>query len=153
MVSFWRRMMDSGEIDFYRHNHMCSNTCRSTKFNVLTNGPRPSMGTPMQPGSSCVAPQPSGGQVPPMTGRLCLAWTVCCFYDTLWIDTFATLWKSSCPPMMQQRGVWRTRAEQQQAGVVVCHGLYISQHPVGILSRERELTHLVSIHWSFSGNI
>uniref|UniRef100_A0A3P9JMM8 GMEB1/2/Spe-44-like domain-containing protein n=1 Tax=Oryzias latipes TaxID=8090 RepID=A0A3P9JMM8_ORYLA len=67
-----RKMMDSGEIDFYRHNHMCSNTCRSTKFNVLTNGPRPSMGTPMQPGSSCVAPMPSGGQVPPMTaeGRL-----------------------------------------------------------------------------------
>uniref|UniRef100_A0A3B3I8V7 SAND domain-containing protein n=1 Tax=Oryzias latipes TaxID=8090 RepID=A0A3B3I8V7_ORYLA len=65
-----RRMMDSGEIDFYRHNHMCSNTCRSTKFNVRTNGPRPSMGTPMQPGSSCVAPQPSGGQVPPMTELL-----------------------------------------------------------------------------------
>uniref|UniRef100_A0A8C7ZND7 SAND domain-containing protein n=1 Tax=Oryzias sinensis TaxID=183150 RepID=A0A8C7ZND7_9TELE len=65
-----RKMMDSGEIDFYRHNHMCSNTCRSTKFNVLTNGPRPSMGTPVQPGSSCVAPMPSGGQVPPMTELL-----------------------------------------------------------------------------------
>ncbi|CAG00054.1 unnamed protein product, partial [Tetraodon nigroviridis] len=30
-----RKMMDSGQIDFYQHNTVCSNTCRSTKFDVL----------------------------------------------------------------------------------------------------------------------
>ncbi|KAM4735268.1 LOW QUALITY PROTEIN: glucocorticoid modulatory element-binding protein 1-like [Anableps anableps] len=30
-----RKMMDSGQIDFYQHESVCSNTCRSTKFDVL----------------------------------------------------------------------------------------------------------------------
>ncbi|RVE62333.1 hypothetical protein OJAV_G00156110 [Oryzias javanicus] len=65
-----RKMMDSGQIDFYRHDYMCSNTCRSTKFDFLINGTRPSLGTSAQPGLSCVAPEPSGGQVPPTTGMV-----------------------------------------------------------------------------------
>ncbi|XP_024119280.1 glucocorticoid modulatory element-binding protein 1 [Oryzias melastigma] len=63
-------MMDSGQIDFYQHDYMCSNTCRSTKFEVLINGTRPSPGTSVQPGLSHVAPEPSGGQVPPTTGMV-----------------------------------------------------------------------------------
>ncbi|KAG5858056.1 hypothetical protein ANANG_G00026040 [Anguilla anguilla] len=30
-----RKMMDSGQIDFYQHDTVCTNTCRSTKFDLL----------------------------------------------------------------------------------------------------------------------
>lgn len=33
-----RKMMDSGQIDFYQHDKVCSNTCRSTKFDLLISG-------------------------------------------------------------------------------------------------------------------
>ncbi|XP_073436908.1 glucocorticoid modulatory element-binding protein 2 isoform X3 [Dendrobates tinctorius] len=30
-----RKIMDSGELDFYQHSKVCSNTCRSTKIDVM----------------------------------------------------------------------------------------------------------------------
>ncbi|XP_073463469.1 glucocorticoid modulatory element-binding protein 2 isoform X1 [Aquarana catesbeiana] len=32
-----RKIMDSGELDFYQHSKVCSNTCRSTKIDVTGN--------------------------------------------------------------------------------------------------------------------
>ncbi|KAM6909692.1 LOW QUALITY PROTEIN: glucocorticoid modulatory element-binding protein 1-like [Xenentodon cancila] len=64
-----RKMMDSGQIDFYQHDSVCNNTCRSTKFDVQINNTRAPPGTLMQPGLSCLALDPVGGQVPPLTGR------------------------------------------------------------------------------------
>ncbi|XP_051927073.1 glucocorticoid modulatory element-binding protein 1 isoform X3 [Hippocampus zosterae] len=32
-----RKIMDSGQLDFYQHTTLCSNTCRSTKFDLLIN--------------------------------------------------------------------------------------------------------------------
>uniref|UniRef100_A0A3Q1GED5 Glucocorticoid modulatory element-binding protein 1-like n=1 Tax=Acanthochromis polyacanthus TaxID=80966 RepID=A0A3Q1GED5_9TELE len=63
-----RKMMDSGQIDFYQHDTVCSNTCRSTKFDVLINSTRLPPGTSVQPSLSCLALDPAGGQVPPLTG-------------------------------------------------------------------------------------
>ncbi len=36
----WRKMMDSGQLDFYEHSTLCTNTCRSTKFDLLINNTR-----------------------------------------------------------------------------------------------------------------
>ncbi len=33
--SFHRKIMDSGELDFYQHTKVCSNTCRSTKIDLV----------------------------------------------------------------------------------------------------------------------
>ncbi|XP_022616321.1 glucocorticoid modulatory element-binding protein 1-like [Seriola dumerili] len=63
-----RKMMDSGQIDFYQHDTVCSNTCRSTKFDVLINSTRLPPGTSVQPSPSSLALDPLGGQVPPLTG-------------------------------------------------------------------------------------
>jgi hypothetical protein len=41
-------MMDSGQIDFYQHDTVCTNTCRSTKFDVLINSTRFLPGRAMQ---------------------------------------------------------------------------------------------------------
>lgn len=30
-----RKIMDSGELDFYQHSKLCSNTCRSTKIDLV----------------------------------------------------------------------------------------------------------------------
>ncbi|CAJ1061587.1 glucocorticoid modulatory element-binding protein 1-like isoform X2 [Xyrichtys novacula] len=65
-----RKMMDSGQIDFYQHDTVCSNTCRSTKFDVLINSTRLPPGTSVQPGLSCLPLDPLGGQVPPLTGEI-----------------------------------------------------------------------------------
>ncbi|XP_063309831.1 glucocorticoid modulatory element-binding protein 1 [Pelobates fuscus] len=35
-----RKMMDSGQIDFYQHDTVCTNTCRSTKFDLLISSAR-----------------------------------------------------------------------------------------------------------------
>ncbi|TSK28173.1 Glucocorticoid modulatory element-binding protein 1 [Bagarius yarrelli] len=35
-----RKMMDSGQLDFYEHSTLCTNTCRSTKFDILINNTR-----------------------------------------------------------------------------------------------------------------
>lgn len=32
---FLRKIMDSGELEFYHHAKVCSNTCRSTKIDLL----------------------------------------------------------------------------------------------------------------------
>ncbi|XP_047454716.1 glucocorticoid modulatory element-binding protein 1-like isoform X2 [Mugil cephalus] len=61
-----RKMMDSGQIDFYQHDTVCSNTCRSTKFDVLINSTRLPSGTSVQPSLSSLAIDPAGGQVPPL---------------------------------------------------------------------------------------
>ncbi|XP_029307684.1 glucocorticoid modulatory element-binding protein 1-like isoform X1 [Cottoperca gobio] len=62
-----RKMMDSGQIDFYQHDTVCSNTCRSTKFDVLINSTRLPLGTAVQSSPSCLALDLVGGQVPPLT--------------------------------------------------------------------------------------
>lgn len=36
--------MDSGELDFYQHDKVCSNTCRSTKIDL--SGARVSLSSP-----------------------------------------------------------------------------------------------------------
>lgn len=75
LVFFWtrlsprRKMMDSGQIDFYQHDTVCSNTCRSTKFDVLLNSTRLPPGSLVQPSPSSLALDPLGGQMPPLTGR------------------------------------------------------------------------------------
>ncbi|XP_061072817.1 glucocorticoid modulatory element-binding protein 1-like isoform X1 [Conger conger] len=56
-----RRMMDSGQIDFYQHDTVCTNTCRSTKFDLLISSSR----LP-HPGATLPAPrspQGNGGPV------------------------------------------------------------------------------------------
>uniref|UniRef100_S4RU60 Glucocorticoid modulatory element binding protein 2 n=1 Tax=Petromyzon marinus TaxID=7757 RepID=S4RU60_PETMA len=41
-----RKVMDSGELDFYQHDKVCTSTCRSTKFDILINNVRlPIIGT------------------------------------------------------------------------------------------------------------
>ncbi|XP_077403992.1 glucocorticoid modulatory element-binding protein 1 isoform X2 [Vanacampus margaritifer] len=35
-----RKIMDSGQLDFYQHTTLCTNTCRSTKFDMLINNTR-----------------------------------------------------------------------------------------------------------------
>lgn len=79
-------MMDSGQIDFYQHDTVCSNTCRSTKFDVLINSTRLPPGTLVQPSPSCLALDPLGGHVPPLTGRFQLALTV------VFSPTYALFW-------------------------------------------------------------
>ncbi|PWA33722.1 hypothetical protein CCH79_00007548, partial [Gambusia affinis] len=64
-----RKMMDSGQIDFYQHESVCSNTCRSTKLDVLMNSTRPPPGALVQPCLSCLALEPVGGQLPAVTGE------------------------------------------------------------------------------------
>ncbi|XP_004560035.2 glucocorticoid modulatory element-binding protein 1 [Maylandia zebra] len=62
-----RKMMDSGQIDFYQHDTLCSNTCHSTKFDVLISRTRLPPGNSVQPSLSCLALDPVGGQVSPVT--------------------------------------------------------------------------------------
>ncbi|KAM9806378.1 glucocorticoid modulatory element-binding protein 1-like isoform 2-T2 [Syngnathus typhle] len=64
-----RKMMDSGQIDFYQHDTVCSNTCRSTKFDMLINSSQLPLGTSVQPNPSSLAMESLGGQVPPLTGE------------------------------------------------------------------------------------
>ncbi|KAL4657527.1 glucocorticoid modulatory element-binding protein 1 [Arapaima gigas] len=56
-----RKMMDSGQIDFYQHDTVCTNTCRSTKFDLLISNTR----VPPQ-GSVLTTPtSPQGNGSPP----------------------------------------------------------------------------------------
>uniref|UniRef100_A0A8D3BF18 Glucocorticoid modulatory element binding protein 1 n=1 Tax=Scophthalmus maximus TaxID=52904 RepID=A0A8D3BF18_SCOMX len=53
-----RKMMDSGQLDFYQHSTLCTNTCRSTKFDLLINNTR------FPPdGSGLITPTSSQAQV------------------------------------------------------------------------------------------
>ncbi|NXU80914.1 GMEB1 protein, partial [Oreotrochilus melanogaster] len=49
-----RKMMDSGQIDFYQHDKVCTNTCRSTKFDLLISSARAPV-----PGQQSVVQTPS----------------------------------------------------------------------------------------------
>ncbi|XP_066530711.1 glucocorticoid modulatory element-binding protein 1 [Hoplias malabaricus] len=57
-----RKMMDSGQLDFYQHNTLCTNTCRSTKFDILINNTR-------CPPDSSVLHTPSATQGPAAVGN------------------------------------------------------------------------------------
>ncbi|XP_068179391.1 glucocorticoid modulatory element-binding protein 1-like isoform X2 [Antennarius striatus] len=65
-----RKMMDSGQIDFYQHDSVCSNTCRSTKFDVLINSTRAPPVNVKQQSPSCLALPSSRGQVSLLTGEV-----------------------------------------------------------------------------------
>uniref|UniRef100_A0A2K6T5S9 Glucocorticoid modulatory element binding protein 2 n=1 Tax=Saimiri boliviensis boliviensis TaxID=39432 RepID=A0A2K6T5S9_SAIBB len=67
-----RKIMDSGELDFYQHDKVCSNTCRSTKIDlsgarVSLSSPTSAEYIPLTPAAAdawsswppCVAPTPS----------------------------------------------------------------------------------------------
>ncbi|XP_061675234.1 glucocorticoid modulatory element-binding protein 1 isoform X2 [Syngnathoides biaculeatus] len=64
-----RKMMDSGQIDFYQHDTVCSNTCRSTKFDMLINSSQLPLGTSAQVNPASVVLESLGGQLPPLTGE------------------------------------------------------------------------------------
>ncbi|XP_053563014.1 glucocorticoid modulatory element-binding protein 1 [Bombina bombina] len=49
-----RKMMDSGQMDFYQHDKVCTNTCRSTKFDLLISSARAPV-----PGQSSVVQTPT----------------------------------------------------------------------------------------------
>lgn len=56
-VSPRRKIMDSGELDFYQHDQVCSNTCRSTKIDlsgarVALSGPAPAEYLPLTPATA-----------------------------------------------------------------------------------------------------
>ncbi|KAL4629378.1 glucocorticoid modulatory element-binding protein 1-like [Arapaima gigas] len=56
-----RKMMNSGQIDFYQHSTVCTNTCRSTKFDLLISNVRgPLQGTDLP---VPVVQQGNGGQM------------------------------------------------------------------------------------------
>ncbi|XP_036372050.1 glucocorticoid modulatory element-binding protein 1 [Megalops cyprinoides] len=55
-----RKMMDSRQIDFYQHDTVCTNTCRSTKFDLLISNTRlPLQGSELP---TPTVPQGNGGQ-------------------------------------------------------------------------------------------
>ncbi|XP_029929245.1 glucocorticoid modulatory element-binding protein 1-like [Myripristis murdjan] len=64
-----RKMMDSGQIDFYQHDTVCTNTCRSTKFDVLINSTRLPSSSSVPPTSSGLTADPLGGKLAPMPGE------------------------------------------------------------------------------------
>ncbi|XP_068125368.1 glucocorticoid modulatory element-binding protein 1 [Hyperolius riggenbachi] len=58
-----RKMMDSGQIDFYQHDKLCTNTCRSTKFDLLISSARAPV-----PGQTTVVQTPTTeGSLPSVT--------------------------------------------------------------------------------------
>uniref|UniRef100_A0AAQ4R4S1 SAND domain-containing protein n=1 Tax=Gasterosteus aculeatus aculeatus TaxID=481459 RepID=A0AAQ4R4S1_GASAC len=69
-----RKMMDSGQIDFYQHDTVCGNTCRSTKFDGLINSTRFPPGTSVQPSPPRLALDLVGGRVPPLTDGVLSLW-------------------------------------------------------------------------------
>ncbi|XP_043915920.1 glucocorticoid modulatory element-binding protein 1 isoform X2 [Protopterus annectens] len=54
-----RKMMDSGQLDFYQHDKVCTNTCRSTKFDLLISSARAPV--PGQPTALLPAPSSTDG--------------------------------------------------------------------------------------------
>ncbi|KAI6073377.1 Glucocorticoid modulatory element-binding protein 1 isoform X2 [Aix galericulata] len=66
-----RKMMDSGQIDFYQHDKVCTNTCRSTKFDLLISSARAPV-----PGQQSVVQTPTSadgqfGRLPWFLGGRC----------------------------------------------------------------------------------
>ena len=72
--------MDSGELDFYQHDRVCSNTCRSTKIDL--SGARASLGsptpaeyiplTPATADGTCWATSAAGHKRGPLSAQLSL---------------------------------------------------------------------------------
>ncbi|XP_056154685.1 glucocorticoid modulatory element-binding protein 1-like [Lampris incognitus] len=61
-----RKMMDSGQLDFYQHSTLCTNTCRSTKFDLLINNtkfPTDGSGLTSPTSSQAQVVLDNGGQV------------------------------------------------------------------------------------------
>ncbi|XP_062846049.1 glucocorticoid modulatory element-binding protein 1 isoform X2 [Trichomycterus rosablanca] len=58
-----RKMMDSGQLDFYQHSTLCTNTCRSTKFDLLINNTR------FPPDSSVLSTPSAQGQASVVNGE------------------------------------------------------------------------------------
>ncbi|KAJ8290215.1 hypothetical protein GJAV_G00010050 [Gymnothorax javanicus] len=56
-----RKMMDSGQIDFYQHDTICTNTCRSTKYDVLVSSTR--ISPPADALATPHSPKANGGPV------------------------------------------------------------------------------------------
>ncbi|XP_057359151.1 glucocorticoid modulatory element-binding protein 2 isoform X3 [Manis pentadactyla] len=59
-----RKIMDSGELDFYQHDKVCSNTCRSTKIDlsgarVSLSSPTPAEYIPLTPATADVNGSPA----------------------------------------------------------------------------------------------
>lgn len=61
--------MDSGQIDFYQHDTVCTNTCRSTKFDVLINSTRLPAGGSLQSTPPSLAGDPLSGQLATLPGK------------------------------------------------------------------------------------
>ncbi|KAJ3598598.1 hypothetical protein NHX12_002104 [Muraenolepis orangiensis] len=59
-----RKMMDSGQIDFHQHDTVCTNTCRSTKSDVLVKRLQDAPASP-----SAVVPEGLGGQLVLLQGE------------------------------------------------------------------------------------
>ncbi|XP_042562213.1 glucocorticoid modulatory element-binding protein 1 isoform X2 [Clupea harengus] len=63
-----RKMMDSGQLDFYQHSTLCTNTCRSTKFDLLISNTRfPPDSTLLSTPTSASVPMGNGEQGGGMT--------------------------------------------------------------------------------------
>ncbi|KAK2110362.1 hypothetical protein P7K49_010108 [Saguinus oedipus] len=57
-----RKIMDSGELDFYQHDKVCSNTCRSTKIDL--SGARVSLSSPTSAEYIPLTPAAADGRCP-----------------------------------------------------------------------------------------
>ncbi|XP_076158334.1 glucocorticoid modulatory element-binding protein 1 isoform X1 [Alosa pseudoharengus] len=65
-----RKMMDSGQLDFYQHSTLCTNTCRSTKFDLLISNTRfPPDSTLLSTPTSTTVPVGNGEQGAGVTDR------------------------------------------------------------------------------------
>ncbi|KAL2080555.1 hypothetical protein ACEWY4_024348 [Coilia grayii] len=65
-----RKMMDSGQLDFYQHSTLCTNTCRSTKFDLLISNTRfPPDSTLLSTPTSATVPVGNGEQAGCVTER------------------------------------------------------------------------------------
>ncbi|KAG9276425.1 glucocorticoid modulatory element-binding protein 1 [Astyanax mexicanus] len=62
-----RKMMDSGQIDFYQHETVCTNSCRSTKFDLLINSTRLTQGVQQTPSSPVMGQVSIGEEMPDET--------------------------------------------------------------------------------------
>ncbi|KAF5893497.1 glucocorticoid modulatory element-binding protein 2, partial [Clarias magur] len=87
-----RKIMDSGELDFYQHSKLCSNTCRSTKIDLV--GTRASLSSQASTES---APTPSSTEVQTVNGSSATFTTESSEDSTEWVTAIGedtmTFWK------------------------------------------------------------
>ncbi|KAM9444820.1 glucocorticoid modulatory element-binding protein 2 [Clarias gariepinus] len=87
-----RKIMDSGELDFYQHSKLCSNTCRSTKIDLV--GTRASLSSQV---STETAPTPSSTEVQTVNGSSATFTTESSEDSTEWVTAIGedtmTFWK------------------------------------------------------------